>query len=350
MMAEHECRGAIHCAPTFMLGHHRWRIRTQLLMLSHWQLLWLNDMMLTIKNIRMERLVMTTINEALSQGTSLLAHAQLPSPRLDAQVLLSHVLHVDRATLYTYPERTLTPEQEQLFSHCIEQRSQGEPVAYITGQRVFYGLDFFVDKRVLIPRPETELLVEAALSIIHSRLDAGTIPIIADIGTGSGAIPITLAVEEPRLPYLYATDSSADALEVARLNCERHNVEPRVHLLQGDLLMPLPEPVDLLIANLPYVGTDEMQSLAPDVRDYEPHLALFSGPHGLDLLRRLLIQAHQASKLKAHAVILLEIGYQQRKTLTQWIEELWPQAVVSFTKDYAGWDRLLQVELSSPQA
>jgi release factor glutamine methyltransferase len=286
-----------------------------------------------------------TINDALTKGTALLVQAQLPSPRLDAQVLLSHVLHVDRAFLYTYPERTLTPDQEQQFSHWIERRSQGEPAAYITGQREFYGLDFLVDKRVLIPRPETELLVEAALTIIHSRLDAGTIPIVVDIGTGSGAIPITLAVNEPRLPYLYATDISADALEVARLNCERHHVEQRVRLLQGDLLAPLPEPVDLLTANLPYVGTEEIQSLAPDVRDYEPHLALFSGPHGLDLLRQLLIQAHQASELKAHAVILLEIGYQQKETLIQWIEELWPLATVTFTKDYAGWDRLLQIEL-----
>jgi release factor glutamine methyltransferase len=288
---------------------------------------------------------MTTINDALAQGTSAFAQAQLPSPRLDAQVLLAHILQVDRAVLYTYPERTLTPEQEQQFSQCIERRSQGEPVAYITGQREFYGLDFLVDKRVLIPRPETELLVETALNIIHSRLDTGTIPIVADIGTGTGAIPIMLAVNEPRLPYLYVTDISADALEVARLNCERHHVEQRVRLLQGDLLAPLPEPIDVLTANLPYVGTDEMSSLTPDVRNYEPHLALFSGQHGLDLLHRFLTQAHQSGKLKAHAVMLLEIGYQQREELTQWIEELWPRAAVTFVKDYAGWDRLLRLEL-----
>jgi release factor glutamine methyltransferase len=288
---------------------------------------------------------MVTIDEALRLATSLLAQAQLPSPRLDAQVLLSHVLHVDRVFLYTYPERSLTPEQEQLYSTWIERRSQGEPIAYITGSREFYGLDFHVDRRVLIPRPETELLVETALNIIHNRLDAGTIPLVADIGTGSGAIPIALSVKEPRLPFLYATDISAGALEVARLNCIRHHVEQRVRLLQGDLLMPLPEPVDVLTANLPYVGSNEMSSLSPDVRDYEPHLALFSGPYGLDLLQRLLTQAHQAGKLKVHAVLLLEIGYQQREELTQWIEELWPQADVIFSKDYAGWDRLLRVEL-----
>ncbi len=266
-------------------------------------------------------------------------------PGLDAQVLLSHIIHVDRTVLYTYPERALTPEQEQQFQQWIERRSQGEPVAYIIGQKEFYGLDLLVDRRVLIPRPETELLVEAALNIIHSWLDAGTIPIVADIGTGSGAIPIALAVNEPRLPYLYATDISADALDVTRLNCELHHVEQRVRLLQGDLLAPLPEPVDLFTANLPYVGTDDMSSLTSDVRDYEPHLALFSGPHGLDLLHHLLTQAHQSGKLKAHAVMLLEIGYQQREEITQWIRDLWPRAVIHFSKDYAGWDRLLQVEL-----
>jgi release factor glutamine methyltransferase len=293
----------------------------------------------------MEQLFMVTINEALTQGTALLAQANVASPRLDAQVLLEHILHVDRVFLYTYPERSLTPGQEQLFSVWIERRSRGEPVAYITGWREFYGLDFRVDRRVLIPRPETELLVEAALNIIRKRLDAGTMPIVADIGTGSGAIPIVLAVNEPRLPYLYATDVSAEALEVARLNCELQHVEQRVRLLQGDLLAPLPEPVDVLTANLPYVGLDEMQVLAPDVRDYEPPLALYSGPHGLDLMRRLLTQAQQSDALKARAVMLLEIGYQQRETLTQWITDLWSQARVSFTKDYAGWDRLLRVEL-----
>src|SRR5205823_3907553 len=137
-----------------------------------------------------------------------------------------------------------------------------------------------------IPRPETELLVEAALKTCRQMLAAKRTPIVADIGTGSGVIPVTLAVLEPHLPYLYASDISADALNVAYLNCRRHHVEHRVRLLLGDLLVPLPEPIDILTANLPYVGIDEMAELAPDVRAYEPHLALFSGPKGLDLLRR----------------------------------------------------------------
>jgi release factor glutamine methyltransferase len=288
---------------------------------------------------------MTTIKDALEHAMSTLAQADQPAPRLDAQVLLGYVLNVDRARLYAYPERLLTPQQEEQFHLLLERRKRGEPVAYLVGHKEFFGLDFLVDKRVLIPRPETELLVEVALNSIRAMLDAGQTPLVADIGTGSGAIPITLAVQELRLPYLYATDISAEALEVARINCQRHSVEQRVRLLHGDLLSPLPEPVDVLTANLPYVGTDEMDMLAPDVRAYEPHLALFSGTQGLDLLYRFFTEAQQSGKLKEHALLLLEIGYQQREPLKRLLSELWPQATVTFAKDFSGWDRLLKVKL-----
>jgi release factor glutamine methyltransferase len=289
---------------------------------------------------------MTTIRDALEQGaTALTLVGQTPKPRLDAQVLLSHVMDVERTTLYTYPERLLTEEQEQQFSQLIERRKLGEPIAYLTGHKEFFGLDFLVDRRVLIPRPETELLVETALNIIREQLAGARVPVVADIGTGSGIIPISLAVQEPRLPYLYASDISSDALAVARLNCQRHVVEERVRLLQGDLLTPLPEPIDLLTANLPYVGTDEMEELTPEVHAYEPHLALFSGRQGLDAMRRFFTEAQQPGKLRPDAVMLLEIGYQQRELLSDLLSELWPHATVTFTKDYAGWDRLLQISL-----
>ncbi len=290
---------------------------------------------------------MTTIKDALEQGTATLAQADRGAigPRLDAQLLLGHVLNVDRATLYAYPEHPLTSEQEQQFNQLIARRILGEPVAYLVGHKEFFGLDLLVDKRVLIPRPETEMLVEAALSTVRDVLTTGRIPLVADIGTGSGAIPIALAVQEPRLPYLYASDISAESLEVARLNCTRHHLEQRIRLLQGDLLAPLPETVDILTANLPYIGTGEMQLLTPDVRAYEPHLALFSGPQGVDLLSRLFTEARQPGKLHEHAVLLLEIGYQQRDLLTSLLHDFWPQAEVTFEKDYAGWDRLLKVKL-----
>src|SRR5258706_5537187 len=196
-----------------------------------------------------------TIKELIDRGIHILTQADLQSARLDAYVLLGNVLGVDRATIYAYPEREVPTEHALQFINLIERRSHHEPVAYLTGHKEFYGLDFLVDKRVLIPRPETELLVEAALNACRQMLAAGRTPIVADIGTGSGIIPITLAVLEPRLPYLYATDISADWLSVAYLNCLRHHVEKRVRLLHGDLLAPLPESADILTANLPYVGT-----------------------------------------------------------------------------------------------
>ncbi len=286
---------------------------------------------------------MTTIREVLTQGTKQLKRAGLQYARLDVQVLLCHVLEVERPALYTYPNQQLTAEQEQLYFSLVARRGRGEPVAYITGHKEFYSLDFLVDSRVLIPRPETEHLVEAALRAIKSMFEVGQQPIVADIGTGSGIIPITLAVQERRLSYLYGCDISSDALEVAHLNCQRHHVEQRVRLLQGDLLGPLPEPVDVLTANLPYVGTNEMGILDADVRDYEPHLALFSGPQGLDLLRRFLIDAQQPGKLKSEAILLLEIGYQQREPLTQLLQNIWPSASFHFMQDYAGYDRLLYI-------
>jgi release factor glutamine methyltransferase len=288
---------------------------------------------------------MTNIRQALEQGTLTLTQAGQPHARLDAQVLLSHVLNVERSMLYAYPERTLTAEEEQQYLTVIERRTHGEPVAYLTGHKEFYGLDFLVDKRVLIPRPETELLVEAALNACRQRLAAGRTPIVADIGTGSGIIPITLAVLEPRLPYLYATDISADALSVAYLNCLRHHVEQRVRLLHGDLLAPLPEPADILTANLPYVGTGELAYLASDVKAYEPHIALFSGPTGLDLLQRFFSELQHSDKIAQGAVLYLEIGFLQREPLINLLHETWPQAKITFTKDFSGWDRMLQVNL-----
>ncbi len=303
---------------------------------------------------------MTTIRQALTQGIQRLTQYQggdeaCPRPGdliiqghadlLDAQLLLAYVLQVERSTLYAYPERELTPAQEQQYLALIERRAHDEPVAYLVGHKEFYGLDLIIDNRVLIPRPETELLVETALRVCRQKIAAGSTPIVADIGTGSGAIPIALAVNEPRLPYLYATDISSDALAVASLNCQRHHIQQRVRLLQGDLITPLPEPVDILTANLPYVGTNETALLTPDVHDYEPHLALFSGHDGLDLLERFLTNVATSTKLKAKAVILLEIGYQQRERLSHLIDTLWPDAKLSVYKDYSGWDRVLQVDL-----
>jgi len=289
---------------------------------------------------------LTTLQDVLAQGKSMLGYPSARSAQLDAQVLLCYVLGIERAMLYAYPEQEISLLQEKQYFTLIARRKQHEPVAYLTGHKEFYGLDFIVDKRVLIPRPETELLVETSLEVIKRSIAGGHMPVVADIGTGSGAIPIAIAVEEPRLPYIYATDSSAEALEVARLNCLQHQVTEQVRLLQDDLVSLLPEPVDLLLANLPYVGTDEVDGLPLDIRLYEPHQALFGGPGGLDLLRRLGEEVHHIGVLKPAGVLLLEIGYQQRGELTHFLHDLWPSATIICRQDNAGFDRLLQVETS----
>lgn len=286
---------------------------------------------------------MTTLHDLLLQGQKRLLQAGHDSTRLDTQLLLEQVLGIDRATLYAYPEREVTEEQARRFFPLIERRKKGEPIAYILGHEEFYGREFFVNHNVLIPRPETELLIESALRGIRTRLAEGQVPLVADIGTGSGAIPITLVLEEPCLTTLYATDISANALVVAHQNCRRYSVEGRVQLLHGDLLAALPEPVDILIANLPYVGTDELHEMTTDVVDYEPHLALFSGPDGLDLLRRFFNEAQELARVKPRGMMLLEIGYRQREPLARLLQQVWPSATVTFQKDYAGWDRMLQV-------
>lgn len=289
----------------------------------------------------------TTIQDTLASAIQTLSAKsggeRAYAARLDAQVLLCQVLGIDRAALYAHPEWALTADQQQQYSALIERRAHGEPVAYLTGHKEFFGLDLLVDPRVLIPRPETELLVEAALRVCRQKLDAGHTPIVADIGTGSGAIPIALAVSESRLPLLYATDISPDALEVATLNCRRYHVEERIHLLLGDLTDPLPEPIEVLTANLPYIGTNEMETLEDDVRHFEPHLALFSGSDGLSHIERLFTKLERSGTLLPGAVALLEIGYAQREAVAHLLARLWPRADVAFLRDYGGWDRVAQV-------
>jgi release factor glutamine methyltransferase len=188
---------------------------------------------------------------------------------------------------------------------------------------------------VLIPRPETELLVEKAIEISQRRA------VVADVGTGSGAIAVSLAVHLPQA-LVYATDASRGALEVAARNCRRHCVEDRVHLLQGHLLEPLPEPVDLITANLPYVSQAELAQLPPDIRLYEPREALDGGPDGLDHIRRLLAQAGE--HLKPRGVVLLEIGATQGEAVIALAKRHFPAARVEIAKDYAGLDRVVIVE------
>jgi release factor glutamine methyltransferase len=212
-------------------------------------------------------------------------------------------------------------------------------VPYIVGHREFCGLDFLVDRRVLIPRPETELLVERALESA-GRARWGQPPLVADIGTGCGIIAISLAVNLPNAT-VYATDASPEALQVAAVNAARHGVSDRLHLLCGDWLDPLPEPTHIIVANLPYVATEVLATLEPDVADYEPLAALDGGADGLEHIRRLLAQA--GDWLLPHGVILLEIGAGQGPDVVAIASRQYAHPKTELFQDYAGLDRIVRV-------
>lgn len=278
------------------------------------------------------------VREALVQAATRLRNEGVESPRLDAELLLAHVLNVNRAALFTWSDRRLTPKELTCHRDLLARRAAREPLAYIVGHREFFGLDFAVSPSVLIPRPETELSIEHAL---HLARRFRTPPQIADVGAGSGAIAVTLAVHLPEAT-VYALDSSAGALVAVAENARRHGVADRVHCLKGDLLAPLPGPVDLLIANLPYVTTEEWAGLPPEIRDHEPHNALDGGPDGLALIGRLLAMA--APHLRFGGAILLEIGASQGIAVTALASQHFPQAHIRLSRDYAGLDRLVVVE------
>lgn len=266
------------------------------------------------------------------------------TPSLDAQVLLGQVTDANRAVTLAYPERALSAEQAARYAELIARRAAHEPVAYLTGHREFMGLDLLVDRRVLIPRPETELLVEAALADLAERLarTPQSPPLVADIGVGSGAIPIALAVGEPRLPRLYGADISPEALALARENATRLGVAARITFLEGDLLAPLPKPVDLLTANLPYVAPDD-PDVPRSVSAYEPALAVYGAGDGLDHIRRLLAQA--PGSLRPGASLYLEFGYDQGAAIQRLALDAFPGANLRLGADYAGWDRYIAIRL-----
>ncbi len=305
----------------------------------------------------------TIQTKALSQATKRLQSGLTPvdyqEARLEAEVLLCHVLGLDRAALYARLNVPLPKEAQATYDSLLARRLTGEPVACITGEREFYGLTFHVDRRVLIPRPETELLVERALQAVADwqpapcpSREGGGSPLlagegaggevrIADVGCGSGCIAVTLAVHLPNA-RIYATDISAEALEVTILNARRHGVGDRVIPLQGDLLSSLPEPVDLIVANLPYINHADLSALLPGITAYEPRLALDGGPDGLTLIRRLLAQA--ATYLRpVTGTILMEIGYDQAEEVTTLARQHFSTARVTLHHDLAGHARVAEI-------
>ncbi|MFY9609758.1 MAG: peptide chain release factor N(5)-glutamine methyltransferase [Blastocatellia bacterium] len=253
-----------------------------------------------------------TIAQAIAEGAARLRASQLDEERRTAGVLLCHTLGIDRTQLLIRSEEQVTDSDYQAYLRLVARRAEGEPLQYITGHQEFYGLDFTVTPEVLIPRPETEFLVERVIKLAGSP-SKETNPLIVDIGTGSGCIAITLAVHLPQA-RLIATDISSAALEVARTNADRHGVSNRIQFVEGDALEPLAKlglegAVDVLASNPPYVEGASSEVVQREVREWEPHTALFGGSDGLDFYRRLLEDAPRY--LKPGACVVLEIGFSQ---------------------------------------
>ncbi len=275
--------------------------------------------------------------DLLAEGRAALGRAAGAEANLEAEVLLRDILDQERASFFASLDEQVTALNVALYHELLNRRQQGEPVAYILGYKEFYGREFVVNKGVLIPRPETELLVERAVKLLTAKgLAAGT---LVDVGTGSGVIGLTLALELPAL-QVTAVDLSEAALYVAFTNRDKFGLKERVPLLTSDLLAAVAGPVDALVANLPYTILGEIE---PAVLISEPWLALSGGGgDGFGLYRRFLEEAW--FKLKPGGLIAAEIGYNQGSLAAPFARDLWPGARVEIAQDYAGHDRMLIVE------
>lgn len=278
--------------------------------------------------------------QSLALTADTLSRAGIPDAGLEAEVLLRHVLCVGRAEFWASIQQRLPASAEDRMQALVDRRIDSEPLAYITGRREFYGLDFSVDSSVLIPRQETELLVEKALDFCSTR-GPDARPRVADIGTGSGAIAIAIARHAPSAT-VYATDVSPSALTTADVNRRRHGVADRVHLFEGDLLDALPCPVDLVVSNPPYIRTADIARLAPEVRR-EPRASLDGGGDGLDIARRLLSRAR--GYLRPGGRVLLEISPEQLNAVREAATRLLLGARVSFHRDLLGLPRVVEIQL-----
>lgn len=275
-----------------------------------------------------------TINEAITFGSKLLPNS--PTGTLDAELILGSILKLDRSSLISQSRREISPDHETLYKSFVQERHQGKPIAYITHEKEFFGRSFFVDERVMIPRPETEEMVEDALKLIRNESEPST---VIDLGTGSGAIVITMALELPDHQVI-GLDISPEALEVAEINKKRHNCK-NLSLLESDLLSDLPSTLDsrplTILANLPYIGTQTNHFISDETHRHEPHLALYGGKDGLDLYRRTWQQLSTLDhRLQA---LFMEIGFSQVEAISQECMEAFPDYQLEIKNDLAGLPR-----------
>jgi release factor glutamine methyltransferase len=280
------------------------------------------------------------LRQVLSDGVGRLFHAGIETAGLDAEVILGHVLSMTREQLLASPDLPLRAAQTRQYRSLLSRRLAREPVAYITRRQEFWSLDFRVPPVVLVPRPETERLVETALALAREWPRAGALRIL-DIGTGSGAIAISLAKELPS-SVVWATEISREALEIAQSNAVRNGVADRIHFSLGDLFAALgeaPRRFDLIVSNPPYIRAAEIDTLEPEVSLWEPRLALDGGVDGLDFYRRIARDARDY--LAARGTIALEIGADAGKEIVKIFSELGNYAGLKIIQDYAGRERVV---------
>ncbi len=303
---------------------------------------------------------MSTVNALLLSATERLRASGSPSPRLDAELLLGHIIGVDRTTLIAHPEMPVGADHDRAFQDDLARRAAGEPVAYIRGIKEFYGLAFGVDPRALIPRPETERLVELAEAEVIRRLASaprgpGAAPIrIADVGTGSGAVAVALVVALKRRNAtgefsVMATELSPEALQLARENAVGHAAADHIRFVEADLLPGyLEAPIDLVLGNLPYVRSEVIPGL-PVATSFEPTLALDGGEDGLDLIRRLLERLRDGA-LAPDGEALLEIGGDQGESIGEVVQEVVPGWTCRVEHDLSGLPRVARISPSATAA
>jgi release factor glutamine methyltransferase len=291
---------------------------------------------------------MTDIRGALKQGITELRNAHVLSFTLAAELLLLHVLGRDRTWIYSHPEAEISPADADRFFKLIARRASGEPTQHLTGKQEFWGLEFEVTPEVLIPRPETEHLIEVALDrLVVRELRVGRKQTltgeglqIADIGTGSGCIAVALAKELPAAT-IHATDISPAALSVASRNATRHSLESRIHFVERNLLEGVPNHFDLIVSNPPYVGRREKETLEREVRDHEPELALYGGEEGYEFYAELITLS--AAYLKPGGLLVLELGHNSLPAVQPLLDaSAWTN--VGVTNDLAGIPRVIAAE------
>ena len=280
--------------------------------------------------------------ELLEWTTGYFEKHNIPNPRLDAEVLLGHLLKKSRLQLYLHFDMPVFQEDLNVFREMVKKRVARTPISYLTNSKEFMSLDFYVDERVLIPRPETEFIVETIL-----KMNSDSSQCVLEIGTGSGIIATALAVNKPEWDII-ATDICKDALAVAEINKKAHDCNEQITLLHGDLFAPIkplePSRYNWVVSNPPYIMSNEHDSLSPDVREYEPHIALFAGEDGLSIIRTLIAEA--PDYLQPDGKLIFEIGDTQKEPVKALLENQSNYKKFRFIKDYSGKDRVVLASLA----